>query len=625
MPTGMSSAQTDQLFRQAVGLHQAGCLSEAETLYWQILNSNPNSPDVLNALAILAQSRSETPRAIELLMTAIAINPDHADYHFNLGVIFASDGKANEAADAFQAALRLNPRHVRAAVDLGYVEYGRGELSRAIAAWTTAVDNGCQDPQVCLALGSALRDQGELDQSITVFRKFASANPDCGEAWNHLGIVLLEVARHDESHKCFSRAAELNAGPQAESNLLYGMLFNPGFDLIQILAEREKWNQKYARVLRPFRTRPCHDLNPDRPLRVGYVSPHFRDRPIGRFMLPLCAHHNHLEFETHFYDDSIESDALTRQLEACANVFRKTHHLSDAELASMIAEDRIDILVDLNMHMEASRLLVFARRPAPNLVTYLAYPGTTGMGAMDYRLSDPFLDPPAFNERVYSERTCRLRQSYWCYPQPYEAPEVGPLPADQRGCVTFGYFDSFSRISPGVLDVWGEVMNEVSGSRLMMAAPKGSCREMVSSRLAEHGVEASRLTFVERVSGGEYFARYCQVDIALDSFPFAGNAATCDSLWMGVPVVTLAGQGAVGRAGVSVLNNAGLAEFVAESREKYVRIAAGIAGDLKRLREIRRGLREKTLASPLMDARRYTQDVEAAYRKMWANYIVDGS
>jgi predicted O-linked N-acetylglucosamine transferase (SPINDLY family) len=402
------------------------------------------------------------------------------------------------------------------------------------------------------------------------------------------------------------------------------MLFNPRFSPTEILAEHRLWNDRFARPLRPAHLSYLPDLTPDRRLRVGFVSPNFRNHVVGRFMLPFCNFHDHRAFEFYFYDDSKSGDAVTGQLRSSAEIWRQTAALSDDELSTAISQDRIDILVDLNMHMEGSRLLAFARKPAPVQVTYLAYAGTTGLGTMDYRLTDPFLDPPGDSDRLYSERSIRLAQSYWCYPPPDEAPTVGPLPVARSGHITFGCLNSFSKINPPVLELWAAILRRTPNSHLLLHAPEGTRRQEVRNRLAQHDISSERISFVPRSSGRDYFSQYLRIDIGLDPFPYPGGTTTCDALWMGVPVVTLAGQGAIARAGVSILNNVGLPHLIANSQPDYLQIATGIASDIPWLQTVRATLRPAMRGSPLMDPQRFTQDVEAAFKKMWMNYILDG-
>ena len=294
--------------------------------------------------------------------------------------------------------------------------------------------------------------------------------------------------------------------------------------------------------------------------------------------------------------------------------------LSDEQLADTIRHDRIDILVDLTMHMAKNRLLVFARKPAPVQVTYLAYCGTTGLGTMDYRLTDPYLDPLGRDERFYCERSVCLPETYWCYRPTIETPPVNALPALAAGHVSFGSLNNFCKVTPPVLAAWGRLLQAVPDAKLLLHARAGSHRERVWGFLAGQGISAERVEFLDIKPLAEYFNVYQRIDVALDPFPYGGGTTTCDALWMGVPVVSLAGQTAVGRGGLSILSNVGLTDLVADDAGQYIRIAADLANDLPRLSELRQTLRQRMQASPLMDAPRFARNIEAAYRQMWQRW-----
>jgi predicted O-linked N-acetylglucosamine transferase (SPINDLY family) len=316
----------------------------------------------------------------------------------------------------------------------------------------------------------------------------------------------------------------------------------------------------------------------------------------------------------------VHGDAITDRLRSHAHTWRPIHGLSDDKIADTIREDRIDILVDVTMHMTGNSLLVFARKPAPVQVTYLAYCSTTGLTAIDYRVSDPYLDPPGVDESVYSEKTIRLPETYWCYKPIFAPPKIGPAPATERGYVTFGSLSNICKVSPQNLASWVELLQFVQSSRLVLSLHEGAFRDRLLQHFESNGITRNRIQFTAKVAIPEYFALYNGIDIALDTFPYAGGTTTCDALWMGAPVVTLAGKTAVGRGGVSILTNVGLHDLIARTNEEYVRIAAGLAADLPHLSNLRANLRSRFEQSPLMNAAQFAQNLEAAYRQMWRTW-----
>ncbi len=314
-------------------------------------------------------------------------------------------------------------------------------------------------------------------------------------------------------------------------------------------------------------------------------------------------------------------DDLTDRFRVHADVWRDTAALSDEQLASQVREDGIDILVNLTLHMARNRLLVFARKPAPVQVTFAGYPGTTGLDAIDYRITDRHLDPPGLFDHCYSEKSIRLPDSFWCYDPLESDAAVNALPAAANGRVTFGCLNNFCKVNPLVFKLWARVLKAVEPSRLLILADEGSHRRRTLDLLAKEGVPSERMEFVAHQPRPRYLTYYHGIDIGLDTVPYNGHTTSLDSFWMGVPVVTLVGQTVVGRAGFSQLMNLGLPELIAASPEQYVRIAAELAGDLPRLADLRATLRQRMGASPLMDAPRFARNVEAAYQAMWRRFI----
>ncbi|HWP08504.1 MAG TPA: hypothetical protein VNN72_22330 [Polyangiaceae bacterium] len=324
--------------------------------------------------------------------------------------------------------------------------------------------------------------------------------------------------------------------------------------------------------------------------------------------------------EVYCYSSAENPSPETALIRACADVWREVTELDDAALCEVIRRDQIDILVDLTMHLKGRRVLAFARRPAPIQICWLAYPGTTGLDAMDYRLSDPYLDPPDADTHVYSEETIRLPDSFWCYDPLTEVPEVSPLPALTKGRITFGSLNHFRKVNEGVLRLWARVLRAVPESRLVLVAPEGSARSRVHSLFEQAGVHHERIEFVGRCARLDYLARYREIDIGLDTFPYNAQTTSLDALWMGVPTVTLVGETVVGRAGVSLAMNLGLPELIATTEEEYVRTAKALASDLEHLSGLRCTLRARLQQSPLMDAPRFARHLEAAYRSVWRRF-----
>jgi len=673
----MPALTPDQAYELALQHHRANRLPEAESLYRQLLASDPNHADALHMLGVLANQTGRVSDAIELIRRAIQLNCGRAIYHNNLGLVLASQRQWPAAEQAFGAGLSINPALPQSLNNLTNVLREMGRLDDALAVISRAIELNAASPEALSPLGLTLAKRGRMDDAIRILSKSAELRPD-PEVLLNLGNALKWQGRLDESNAAYERAIQLRPGfaaahlnlatnfcsqalldqglssfrktvdlaqddSQVHTALLNALHYHPAYDAPAILREHLAWAKRFAEPLAAQVRQHLNDRSPERRIRLGYVSSEFRDHPVGRFLLPLFSHHDRGRFEICCYSSSPTSDPVTQKLQSHSDRWIDAVNLSDEELSEQIRDDRIDILVDLSLHTAGNRLLVFARSPAPVQVTWLAYPGTSGLKAMDYRLSDPYLDPPSTDstgspqassacdelsrvgqaprsDENYVEKTVRLADCFWCYQAPADAPPLNVLPAQGNGYVTFGCFNNFFKASPQTLELWARVLAATPDSRMLIHSQPGSHLDRVRGTFLDAGVDPNRLEFFGFVPAEQYWRQYHRIDIALDTLPYAGGTTTCDSLWMGVPVVTLAGRTAVGRAGVSILTNAGLADLVARSPTQYVEIASRLAGDINFLSSLRSDLRPQLLGAPLMNSPGFTRDIEHSFRQMWRSF-----
>jgi predicted O-linked N-acetylglucosamine transferase (SPINDLY family) len=592
--------------------------AEAVDCFRRALELMPNDARFHGNLGLALADLGRTAEAIACQQAAIGLQPDHFEAHNNLGTVLLAEGKLSEAIECFRRTVELNSRHAEAYSNLGNALRRKGDFDGALAACQQAVTLKPELANAHNNLGNVWKDVGRLDEAVACYRRAVELKPDFAEAHNNLGNACKDQGLIDEAIACYERA--LQAKPDFVHplcNLVYTLHFCADGAPQRIDHALRRFNDLHARPLAAAIRTHDNDRTPDRRLRVGYVSPDFRRHPVGRFLLPLLEAHDHQQFEIVCYSSVELADEITDRCQAAADVWRDVRALSDEQLAERIRADRVDVLVDLTMHMAHSRLLVFARKPAPVQVTYLAYCGTTGLAGMDYRLTDPYLDPPGGDERFYTERSIRLPETYWCYRPLDETPPINGLPALGAGDFTFGSLNNFCKLSPAALDAWSRLLRAVPKSQLLLHALRGPHRDRIRKFFAARDVSPERLTFVDFQPAAGYFRIYQQIDVALDPFPYGGGTTTCDALWMGVPVVTLAGPMAVGRGGVSILSNLGMPELIARDPQHYIEIAADLASDLPRLAGLRATLRDRMQRSPLTNAPRFARHVEQAYREMW--------
>jgi protein O-GlcNAc transferase len=652
-----------------VALKDQGSMEEAVVSYRRALEINPDFAEAHINLAVVFKLLGNFGESIACCRRARELQPDLVEADNNLGNALREHGLLEEAIACYQQALRKRPDYAEVHSNLGNALHDLGRLDEAVASYRRAIELRPDLAEVHSNLGVALGALGQLEEAISSYRRAVELKPDFAEAHSNLGIALREQGQLDEAAGHCLRALQLKPDYAAghinlgvvykdqgrleeaiaairralvlkpdlvdgHSNLLYAMIFCPGYSAAELAAEHRRWDKCHAAPLADHIEPHGNDRSPERRLRIGYVSPDFRNHCQAFFTVPLFAAHDHQNYEIVCYADVPRGDSITDRLRGYADIWRATTGVSHQRLAAQIRADGIDILVDLSMHMARNRMLVFARKPTPVQVTWLAYPGTTGLSAMDYRITDPHLDPPGLFDRDYSEESIRLPDSFWCYDPLVDSPdpalEVSALPALARGHVTFGCLNNFCKVNRAVLKLWAEVLKAVGRSRLMMLANEGSHRRRTLDFFAAEGIGRDRVTFVSQQPRPLYLKQYHGIDIGLDTFPYNGHTTSLDSFWMGVPVVTLCGQTVVGRAGLCQLTNLGMpdligpdragTELVAATPEEYVRIAAELAGDLPRLAHLRSTLRARMEASPLMDAPRFARNLEAAYRHMWRRW-----
>ncbi len=402
----------------------------------------------------------------------------------------------------------------------------------------------------------------------------------------------------------------------ALSNLIYTLHFSAGDNRRVIATEQHRWNRQIGERAKRSVRPPANDRDPGRLLRIGYVSADLRDHVIGRNVLPLFRHHDRRNFRLFCYAGVVRPDHLTTEFRERADRWRNTLGVPDEALAQMIREDAVDILVDLAQHTAGNRLPIFAHQPAPVQVSFAGYPASAGVEAIGYRLSDRHL------ESEMADRTGQvlLIDSFWCYDPCGMDVSVNEPPAPGHGRVTFGSLNNFCKVNEPMLRLWARVLVKVKDSRLMILSAEGGHRRRTLAIMEREGLDPSRVEFAEPRGRRAYLELYHRLDMVLDTFPYNGHTTSLDALWMGVPVVSLAGEGAVSRAGLSQLSNLGLRDLVAFSEDEYVEIATRLAQDLPRLAELRRTLRGRMEDSVLIDGPRFARGIEAAYRAMWQQW-----
>ena len=630
---------------------RVGQIDLAESLLRQILSQSPNHPDypdALHYLGIALKQKGQIAQSIELIQKSLAIRPDSLIPKINLALILQEAGQYEQAVslyldalsknppnpdqllnslgnsykmleqyesavEAYNKAFAINPRFAQAWYNLA-ISLSKLTLHRQAAdAYLNAL---AIDPNLVIAhnnLGNCLNVLNRHDDAIEHFKAAIRIDPTFAAAHNNLGLTCRNMGLLDQAIDSFKNAVRIAPDqPDIRGNLIQTLHYSMRHSPEDILHEQKLWNA----LLPVSKTVSVVDRNPIRRLRVGFVSPHFADHPVTRFIQPLLQHLDPAQFEIFAFHDAPASDSTTLSIRSLCQNWRNTTRLTHEQFVRQVQSDQIDILLDLASHTDHNRLQAFAQKAAPIQVTWLAYCASTGLAAMDYRISDPWMDPPGMFDRHYSEKTALLPDCYWCYQSSPFAPE----PRYPAG-LTLGSFNSLCKINDAVLSLWARILKELHDAKLLFVAPDASCRPRILEFFGARGVDPSRIRLVASMPTPDYYALYNQVHIALDPFPFNGGTTTCDALYMGVPVVSRVwNDRAVGRAGLSLLSQVGLSDLAAFSDEDYVNAAIELAKNTPRLRNLRANLRSVMQASPLMNAPRFAKNFGELLRHLWTNH-----
>ena len=595
---------------------RSGRLAEADAAYAACQAARPDHAPAAFNRGLVALGLDDLPAAADHFRRAAELDPPDAESHARLGDVCLRAGRPDDALAAFRRSADLRPGDARGRYNLGLTLSQCGRPADALAELRQALTLRPDYPEAHNALGLVLDAAGRKDDAHAHYREALRLRSDFADAWSNLGMNLCESGRADDGIAALRRAVELNpSAAHVHSNLVLQTNYSSRFTPEEVFAEHRAWADRHAGPTPPEPPVPLpHDL--DRRMRVGYLSADFRAHTVSGFIDLLLRHHDRTRVEVFAYAHVPRPDAVAEKLRALADHWRPLAGLSDAQAADLIHADGIDVLIDLGGHTAGNRLLVLARRPAPVQATLFGYPNTTGMPAVDYRITDAFSDPPGTTEHLSAEKLLRLPGMAWAYHPPVAAP---PVAEARPASFTFGCLNNPAKISDACFAAWAEILRIVPAARLVLLAGNArTAADRLAARFADAGVAADRLDLLPRLPTADYFAAYQRMDVALDPFPYNGGVTTGDALWMGVPVLTVAGPTYVSRQGAGLMTRIGLPEFVAADAGELVSLAKRWANDRATLAAIRAGLRERLAGSGVCDGPGYVAGLEAELRRVWS-------
>lgn len=625
---------------------QAGVMLEAARRLW------PGNPDVLHLCGVCALQAGDVGNAVDALQAAVSAAPDVVEFRFNYALSLRRAGRPVDALTNLRSATALRPDFVAAHRLLAETAQEIRDYDSATLGWRNVVRLRGDDVEALLQLGQAELAAGLLGDAVTTFGRVTALAPGLSKGWNNLGVALSQMGAIGAGLAAFGRAAAVDPGvprlqgnyaraladagridealaqfdqalarapgdPMMLSNRLMTLLYSDRHAAPEIVAEHRNFEDAIGAVQQPPATRVGR-----RPLRVAYLSPDFQNHPVAYFIEGVLKAHDRSAVTPILYACGPKSDDWTARLFALADTARFVGGLDDDELAAQVRADDIDILVDLAGHTAYNRMPALARRLAPIQVNYLGYPFTTGLSAIDYRLTDVIADPEGTDSDA-AETLLRLSRSYYAYSPPVGVPEIAPLPMCRNGYPTFGVCSNLSKVSATTLDLWSDLLREIPGARLRWRAKSFADPETAKAMRAElgkRGIVSDRVDCLPWAADTERWAVFSTVDVALDTFPYNQATSTCEALWMGVPTLTLRGTMHQARMGASIMTAAGLPGFVAEDAAHWLACGRSAIADPVALADLRMTMRDQLRGSPLLDAVGLTREIESFYREITAAF-----
>ncbi|WP_051434564.1 FkbM family methyltransferase [Desulfonatronum lacustre] len=601
--------------------------AKAAQAFARCLELTPERASALNNAGYNLQHLKDYNQSELLIRKAIQLKPDYPEAHTNLAITLSRLGRRKEAEEFFQKALVLNPNSAETWSSLGTMYKEQDQPQKALKHFKKAVELDPKHAGAWNNLGVLLKEAGKATEAIRCFNKALDAKPDYAKAHNNLGGSYKDLNMPAKGIEHFRKSLELEPEyVESHSNMVFCLNYLSEVSREKLFAEHSEYNTRQASRVLPLPEDLQRDRDAQRTLHLGFVSGDLRNHSVSFFLRPVLEHLNRGKFEIHCYYNNTKWDETTDAFKALSAGWTDCKELSSQELANKIRQDNIDILFDLSGHTGGQQMLTFAAKPAPIQVNWIGYPNTTGLDAMDYRFVDAVTDPVDEADRFHTEELIRLPHGFLCYRPPISEQElpVAASPFTRNGHVTFGSFNNLAKVSPENIKMWAGVLNALPESKLLLKSlfvADAKAWTNIVARLRDEGVDPKRVGILQRTpSQKDHLSLYNRVDIALDTFPYHGTTTTCEALFMGVPVVTLAGDRHASRVSASLLARIGLDDLVAGSLDEYVRIAVDLAKDTSRLSRLRSEIRPRLNMSPLRDEPEFTRTVEKALRKMWEIY-----
>jgi predicted O-linked N-acetylglucosamine transferase (SPINDLY family) len=607
-------------------LYQSGQMAKTESFCRELLQSHPQSLIVINVLGAALKDQGKLKDAIQAFSKVIQLKPDYIEAYYNRGVVLQELGQLSKAVDSYNKAIQLKPDYVQAYNNSGLALQELGQLDKALKSCEQAIQLKPDYAQAYNNRGVVLQELEQLDKALNSYEQAIQLKPDFAEAYNNRGNALKEIGQVDEAIDSYDKAIQFKPDyAVAYSNRNFALNYSSELTQTDIFQKHLEFEKQFGRKILENKLNPLFNKRRNTRLKVGYISADFNNHSVGYFFEPLLKSHDKGSIEIYCYYNNARADDTTKRLMEESEHWRSIVGMNDKDVVNLIRKDSIDILVDLVGHTANNRLTVFTYKPAPIQVTWLGYPNTTGLSAIDYRFTDDVVDPIGRTDDLHSEKLIRLQNGFLCYQGDKLLPPNSALPCLKREHITFGSFNNLSKVTHQVVKIWSKILQSVPNSHLLLKSKQLSDAK-TKSRYIEmfkhEGIPENRLELYSWLPGKEeHMELYNSIDIGLDPFPYNGTTTTCEALWMGVPVITMFGNLHAGRVGASIMTHANLENLIAMGTDEYVNMAVKYANNTDYLVKLRNELRSKILRSALCDNNAFAKNIEKAYQEMYGQYL----
>ncbi len=604
-----------------LNLYQNGIYNGLEDKILSLIEKYPDNSFLWKLLGLTYKKNRKLNESLHAQRQSILLNPNDYESHNNLGVLLFELGDRAAAEDCHKRAIKLNPNFAEPYANLGNIFFENGMLNESKNNFKIAIKLKPNKASFYSNLGNIYKDGGFLIKAISHYKKAISLKPDFSSAYCNLGNTLRDIGNLDDAIKSYKKALEIDPNyKEVFSNLLF-LKSSVSEDSKLYLKEAKKYGHLIKNNTKKKYSNWDYEKDIKK-LKVGFVSNDLKNHPVGYFLESLFLNLENSSLELFAYSNNLKEDELSSRIKPKFVKWTQIANKKDSEAAKLIYNDNINILIDLSGHTSGNRLPIFAMKPSPIQLTWLGYWASTGLNEIDYILGDPFVTPKK-EKNHFIEKIWQLPEIFSCFSEPNFSIDLASLPAIRNGYITFGCFNNLTKMTNEVIKVRSEILKKIPGSRLFLKNKQLEdelTRKKVIEKYAKYEINSERLILEGRSSRKKYLETYNQIDISLSPFPFGGSTTTIEGLWMGVPALVKKGDNFISHIGESILHNSHLSDWICQTNDDYIDKAIMFSSDIKKLKKLKKNLRNHNLSSIIFNSKKFSINFENALWEMWNKY-----